>query len=75
MKKLCKCFKGEKRVKFILENEATWLSYFTNTKDKIPSLSLSSVVYKFVSPGYSSSYIRKIRAQFMVKDRKTCLQK
>ena len=34
-----------------------------NTKGKIPSLNLSSVVYKFESPGYSFSYVRKIRTQ------------
>ena len=59
MKKLYKCFKKEKRVKFVLQYETTKLSYFTNTKDKISLLSQSSVVYKFVCPGCSSSYIGK----------------
>ena len=59
MKKLYKSFKNEKRVKFVLQYETTKLSYFTNTKDKIPLLSQSSVVYKFVCPGCSSSYIGK----------------
>ena len=39
MKKLYKCFKKEKRVKFVLQYETTKLSYFTNTKDKISFLS------------------------------------
>ena len=59
MKKLYKCFKNEKRVKFVIQYETTKLSYFTNTKDKILLLSQSSVVYKFVCPGHSSSYIGK----------------
>ena len=59
MKKLYKCFKNEKRVKFALQYETTELFYFTNTKDKILLLSESSVVYKFVCPGCSSSYIGK----------------
>ena len=59
MKKLYKCFKKEKRVKFVLQYETTKLSYFTNTKGKISLLSQSFVVYKFVCPGCSSSYIGK----------------
>ena len=42
MKKLYKCFKNEKRVKFVLQYETTKLSYFTNTKDKILFLTQSS---------------------------------
>ena len=59
MKKLQKCFKKDKRVKFVLQYGTTKLSYFTNTKDEISLLSQSSVVYKFVCPGCSSSYIGK----------------
>ena len=59
MKKLCKCFKREKRVKFVLQYEATKSSYFTNTKDKISLLRQSSVVYKIVCSGCSSSYVGK----------------
>ena len=59
MKKLYKCLKKDKRVKFVLQYETIKLSYFTNTKDKISLLSQSSVVYKFVCPGCSSSYIGK----------------
>ena len=58
MKKLYKCFKKKKRVRFVLRYETTKLSYFTNTKDKISLLSQSGV-YKFVCPGCSSSYIAK----------------
>ena len=50
---------NEKRVKFVLQHETTNLSYFTNTKYKLSLLSQSSVDYKFVCPGYTSSYIRK----------------
>ena len=59
MKKFYKCFKNEKRVKFVLQYETTKSLYFTNTKDKISLLSESSVVYKFVCPGCNSSYIGK----------------
>ena len=59
MKKLYKCLKKDKRVKFVLQYETIKLSYFTNTKDKISLLSQSSVVYKFVCPDCSSSYIGK----------------
>ena len=58
-KKLQKCFKKDKRVKFVLQYGTTKLSYFTNTKDEISLLSQSSVVYKFVFPGCSSSCIGK----------------
>ena len=59
MKKLHKCFKKKKRFKFVLQYETTKLSYFTNKKDKTSLLSQSSVVYKFVCPGCSFSYIGK----------------
>ena len=49
----------KRELNFVLQYEATKLSYFTNTIDKIPLLSQSSVVYKFVCPCCSSSYIRK----------------
>ena len=49
MKKLYKCFKKEVTVKFVLRYQTTKLSYFTNTKDKSPFLSQSSVIYKFVA--------------------------
>ena len=59
MKKHYKCFRTDRTVKFVLKYETTKLSYFTNTKDKISLLSQSSVVYKLVCPGCSSSYIGK----------------
>ena len=36
------------------------LSYFTNTKDRKPFLSQSSIIYKFVCPGCKSCYVGKI---------------
>ena len=39
--------------------QTTKLSYFTNTKDKTPFLSQSSVIYKFVCPGCKSCYVGK----------------
>ena len=42
-----------------LNYQTTKLSYFTNTKDKTPSLSQSSVIYKFVCPGCKSCYVGK----------------
>ena len=35
------------------------LSFYTNTKDKTPLLSQSSLVYKFICPGCSSCYVGK----------------
>ena len=35
------------------------MSFFTNTRDKTPSLSQSSVVHKFTCPACSCSYIGK----------------
>ena len=58
-KKLHRCFKKEKQVKFILKYQTTKLSFFTNTKDKLSPLSQSSLVYKFNCPGCNSSYIGK----------------
>ena len=37
----------------------TPMLFFANTKDKIPRLSRSSLVYKFTYPGNSRSYIGK----------------
>ena len=59
MKKLYKCFKKDKRVKFALHYETTKLSYFTNTKGQISLLIQSPVVYKFVCRACSSSYIEE----------------
>ena len=43
--------------------------FFTNTKDKTPSLSQSFVVYKFTCPGCSCNYIGKTEGLYM-KERK-----
>ena len=57
--KFYKCFKKEKRIKFVLKYETTKLSCFTITKDKMSLLSQLSIVYKSACPGCSSSYIGK----------------
>ena len=49
-------FKIEKRIQFVLQFETTELSYFTKTNDKIPLLSQSSVVYKFLCLVCSSCF-------------------
>ena len=43
----------------MLHCQTTKLSYFTNTKDKTPFSSQSSVIYKFVCPGCKSCYVGK----------------
>ena len=53
IKKLYKSFKREINVKFVTHYKTIKISFFTNTKDKTPSLSQSSVVYKFTCPGCS----------------------
>ena len=44
IKKLRKCLKKDKIIKFIVCYEATKMSFYTNTKDKTPLLSQSSLV-------------------------------
>ena len=46
-------------IKFIVCYKTTKMSFYTNTKDKSPLLSQSSLVYKFTFPGCSSSYVDK----------------
>ena len=59
LEKLYKCFKKEVTIKSVHRYQTTKLSYFTNTKDKSPFLSQSSVIYKFVCPGCKSCYVGK----------------
>ena len=59
MKKLHKSLKREINVEFVTHYKTTKILFFTNTKDKTPSMSQSSVVYKFTCPGCSCSYIGK----------------
>ena len=59
IKKPYKCFENEVTVKFVLHYQTTKLCYFTNNKDKTQSLDQSSVIYKFVCPGYKSCYVGK----------------
>ena len=58
-KKLYHCFQKDKQVKFVLNYQTTKMSFYTNTKDKVPLLSQSFVVYKFKCPGCNCSYIGK----------------
>ena len=59
IKKLYRSFKREINVKFVTHYKTTKMSFFTNSKDKTPSLSQSSVVYKFTCPSCSCNYIGK----------------
>ena len=59
IKKLRKCLKKVTNIKFIVCYKTTKMSFYTNTKDKTPLLSQSSLVYKFTCPGCSSSYVGK----------------
>ena len=47
------------RVKFVVTYNATKLSFFTNTKDRITKLASSFVVYHFCCPGFHHDYIEK----------------
>ena len=57
--KLYRCFKKEVKVKFVTQLKTTKLSFFTSNKDQIPFLSNSSLVYRYMCPGCSKSYIGK----------------
>ena len=59
IKKLYKSFKREINVKFVTQYKTIKMSFFTNTKDKTPSLNQSPVAYKFTCPGCSCSYNSK----------------
>ena len=59
IKKLRKCLKKDTSIKFIFCYKTTKMAFYTNTKDKTPLLSQSSLVYKFTCPGCSSSYVGK----------------
>ena len=54
-KKLSRC--TSKKVHFVTQYSSTSISFFTNMKDKIPTLSKSYVIYEFTCPGCSASYI------------------
>ena len=73
-KKLYKCFKKDIKVKFILQYTTTKMSFFTNTKDKTPFLSQSTLVYKFSCPGCNESYIEKTDRTILdrVKEHGSC---
>ena len=59
IKKLYRSFKRESNVKFLTQYKTTKMSFFTNTKDKTPTLGQSSVAYKFTFPSCSCNYICK----------------
>ena len=59
IKKLRKCLKKNTNIKCIVCYKTTKMSFYTNTKDKTPLMSQSSLVYKFTCPGCSSSYVGK----------------
>ena len=50
---------SNEKLMFVIHYKTTKMSFFTNTKDKTPSLSQSSVVYKFTCPGCSCNYTVK----------------
>ena len=51
--------KKESNVYFNVMYDTVKLSYFTNSKDKIPILNQSFVVYLFSCPGCNNSYVGK----------------
>ena len=51
--------KKESNVYFIVIYDTVKLSYFTNSKDKIPTLNQSFVVYLFPCPGCGNCYVGK----------------
>ncbi|XP_066932169.1 uncharacterized protein [Clytia hemisphaerica] len=58
-KKLKRSVQPDKKIKFKVIYSTNKLSFFTNMKDKTPSLLKSSVVYHFTCPGCSADYIGK----------------
>ena len=59
IKKLYKSFKREINIKFVTHYKTTKISFFANAKNKTPTLSQSSGVYKFTCPAGSCNYIGK----------------
>ena len=57
IKKLKRNMKRENNVYFKIIYDTVKISYFTNSKDKVPPLSQSFVVYEYNCPGCNSSYI------------------
>lgn len=73
--KLKHCFKKGNSVKFIFTDQSTKLSYFTNTKDKVPFFSKSSVVYEFSCPGCCTKYYSKTNIHPMNEHLNLCMLK
>ena len=61
-------------VKFVTRYSVKKLSFFTNTKDKIPFLSKSAVVYQFRCPGCQSCYIGKTDRTLFERTREHCFK-
>ena len=59
IRKLRRAFKPDADDKFIVSYQSIKFSFFTNTKDKIPPLNKSFVVYKFNCPGCNAAYVGK----------------
>ena len=56
-RKLYRCFKKEKKVRLNIIFKSHKIQFYTPTKDRIPFLSNSNVVYEFSCPGCGSSYV------------------
>ena len=59
IKKIYKSFKRQINIKFVTHYKTTKISFFANAKGITPTLSQSSLVYKFTRPGCSCNYIGK----------------
>ena len=70
IKKLKKCFYKEVTVKFVLRYRTTKLCYFTNTKDKTPFQTQSSVTSLFAHDVHHVMLVKKI-ALYMRGQRNT----
>ena len=58
-RKLKRCIRPDKKLRFKTTFSTTKVNFFTNNKDKTPTQYKSNVVYRFTCPGCASSYIGK----------------
>ena len=61
-RKLRHCFKKELNISFKVQFNTTKLAYYTSTKDRIPKLSNSCVIYQFERPCCSAKYVGETQA-------------
>ena len=61
-RKLRHCLKKDLNVSINVYYSTTKISYYTSTKDHIPKLSNSGVVYEYVCPGCLATYIGETQA-------------